>query len=291
MEKNIQRFERWMNLQHYSPNTISEYKRELERFFKFLNDNKLDFESLEMIDIEDFIFSLEVSELTRNRALSAIKSFFKYLNSRGIMSSNPAISVKSVRIRRKNPVFLSEEEYIILMETLMGNAKGFVGLRDKLIIAFLLTTGVRVSEIVGIEFDDVTHDKENKITIEVKRKGQEMDYVYLNNKVGKMFDEYLIERKRIELDTERVFITYRKQPIDRTAVYRIVKKYLYMSGIDKKKMGPHVLRHTFATALMRKNISIYKIKELLNHKNISTTEKYLHVAEDDLRKVVENIDF
>jgi len=280
-----------MKLQHYSPNTISEYKRELSRFLKFVSDNELDIETLEMIDIEDFIFSLEVSELTRNRALSSIKSFYRYLHSRGIISNDPASKVRSVRIRKKNPVFLSEEEYLILMETLMGNAEGFIGLRDKLIIAFLLTTGVRVSEIVGIEFDDISRDKDGRITIEVKRKGQEMDFVYLNNKVGKMFDEYLKERKLKQLETTRVFITYRKQPIDRTAIYRVVKKYLNMSGIDKKKMGPHVLRHTFATALMRKNISIYKIKELLNHKNISTTEKYLHLAEDDLRSVVENIDF
>jgi len=244
-----------------------------------------------MVEIEDFIFSLEIGEMARNRSLSAIKSFFQFLSSRGILSNDPSEKIRSSRITKKNPVFLNEEEYFNLMDSVMNGAQGFIGLRDKAIIAFLLTTGARVSEITGIRFQDIVFDRTGNATIEVLRKGQEMDFLYLNGKVSEILKEYLQERKMIKSNSEYIFLTYRNGVLDRTAVYRLVKKYLEISGIEKNKKGPHILRHTFATALMRKNISLYKIKELLNHKNISTTEKYLHVEENDLRDVVEQIDF
>jgi len=280
-----------MQLQHYSPGTIQEYSRELENFGRFLGENQLEYTDLDMVDIEDYIFSREVAERTRNRSLSAVKSFYRYLVSRGLVGKDPSKDVKSIRVHRKNPVFLSEEEYVILMDTLQDLPEGFAGLRDKTIIALLLTTGVRVSEVVGMEMGNISRDREGRVTLEIQRKGQEMDFVYLNRRVSGMFDTYLEQRRGLGVQSSRVFLSLRNKPLDRTAVYRLVKKYFSMSGIEKKKMGPHVLRHTFATTLMRKNISLYKIKELLNHKNISTTEKYLHLSEEDLKDAVEKIEF
>jgi len=280
-----------MKLQHYSPATIKEYTRELNKFFDFIESESLTFDDLQLIDIEDYVFSKEVNERTKNRTLSSIKSFFNYLTSRGICSKNPAKGVKSIKLRRKNPVFLHEEEYQLLMQTISEQASGFVGLRDRVIVSLLLGTGMRVSEITSMQLGCENKDRTGRYSLEVMRKGQEMDYVYINQKISLLFDQYLHERKRVQADTDFIFLTYRKKPLDRTAVYRMVKKYLEMTGLEKKKMGPHVLRHTFATALMNKDVSLYKIKELMNHKNLSTTQNYLHVMENDLKDVVEKIDF
>lgn len=102
---------RWMKLQHYSPTTIKEYNRELTGFIDYLEAEDLELEDLQLIDIEDFVFSHEVGERAKNRTLSTVKSFFNYLCSRGILAKNPAKDVKLIKIKRKNPVFLQEEEY------------------------------------------------------------------------------------------------------------------------------------------------------------------------------------
>ena len=279
-----------MRLQHYSKTTINEYQREIKRFETFLQTEELEYNELQMVDIEDFIYSLDVSERTKNRALSAIKSFYRYLQSRGMIAENPAEKVRSIRTRKKNPVYLTENEYKLLIQAVNEQSRGFTGLRDRVIIVLLLTTGMRVSEIVSMTFENISLDSGNLYTLEIIRKGQEMDYVYLSRKISQLFEEYLKKRKAINTGSNSVFLTYRLKELDRSAVYRLVKKYFEMTGIDKKKMGPHVLRHTFATTLMRKDVSLYKIKELMNHKNISTTERYLHVDEEDLRDVVEKID-
>jgi site-specific recombinase XerD len=277
-----------MNLQHYSPLTITEYKREIERFLSYLKNQNLQLDALQMPDIEDFIFTIEGTERTRNRTLSAIKSFYRFMTSRGIIAYDPAKAVRSIRVKRKNPVFLSEEEYVSLFR-LFDNGTSINNERDKVLIALLLTTGIRVSEIIGLSFKDISVDSTKRVTLELLRKGQEMDFIYLNTQVSELFCAYLEKRKRMSVDSEKVFLSYRLGTLDRTAVYRLVKKYLNESGIVKNKKGPHILRHTFATTLMKKNISIFKIKELMNHKNITTTEKYLHVVEEDLKDVVEQI--
>jgi len=256
-----------------------------------MESESLELEELQLVDIEDYVFSKDVNERTKNRTLSSIKSFYNYLHSRGIVANNPAKGVKSIKLRRKNPVFLQEDEYQLLMQTISEQATGFVGLRDKTIVSLLLGTGMRVSEITSMQMGCEQKDRTGRYSLEVMRKGQEMDYVYINQKISVLFDEYLHERRARQVDSDYIFLTYRQKPMDRTAVYRMVKKYLEMSGLDKKKMGPHVLRHTFATALMSKDVSLYKIKELMNHKSLSTTQNYLHVMEEDLKDVVEKIDF
>jgi integrase/recombinase XerC len=290
MRKNLERFLRWMRLQHYSPTTIKEYKREITGFIDFFEEKDLEFENLQLIDIEDFVFSHEVGESAKNRTLSAVKSFFNYLCSRGILAKNPAKDVKLIKVKRKNPVFLQEEEYLLLIQTINEQAEGFVGLRDRMIVSLFLATGMRVSEIAGMAFGCEKKSRDGRYVLEVMRKGQEMDFVYMNTAASKLFDHYLHERKKRNVDTDAIFLTYRGKQIDRTAIYRMVKKYFEMTGIAKKKMGPHVLRHTFATTLMSKDVSLYKIKELMNHKKISTTENYLHVMEGDLKDVVEKIE-
>ncbi|MCD6442698.1 MAG: tyrosine-type recombinase/integrase, partial [Thermotogae bacterium] len=152
----------------------------------------------------------------------------------------------------------------------------------------LLSTGLRVSELVNLKVRDVHFDDLGAV-LEVRRKGNRMDLVYLGRENAEVLKRYMSIRSENVKSSEYLFVSRTGKRIDRSMIYRIVKEFFKLSGLRKKKMGPHVLRHTFATMLMRKNVSIYKIKELLNHKRITTTERYLHLVEDDLRKTLEEV--
>lgn len=291
MDRNFERFVRWMGLQNYSEATRNEYTREINRFHAYLQQADLSLSEVEIPEVEDFVISLQVAEMAKNRALSVLRTYFRYLSSRGLIAKDPTTQIKSIKIKKKNPVFLSQEEFMALMETIQANSRGFLGLRDQTIVALFLSTGVRVSELVRIRFQDLQKNQEGLYRIEVTRKGQEMDYLFVNRQTSNLLDLFLESRKEKQAQTDHIFLTKNLNALDRTAVFRLIKKYLTMSGIEKKKMGPHVLRHTFATTLMRKNVSLFKIKSLMNHKNLATTEKYLHVVEDDLRGAVEEIEY
>jgi len=274
---------------NYSESTIKEYERELNRFVKHLDSLKKGIDEVNRIDIEEFIFDLATGDRTRNRTLSVIRSFYKFLNDHDYIADNPARKVDFAKVRNKNPVFLTDEELSKIRAILDEEKDDLFGLRNKVITKLLLATGLRVSELVNLKVEDVDFDDFGAI-LEVRRKGQEMDYVYVNKKTSQDLLKYFNLRKKLSLSHDYLFVTRRFNPLDRTNVYRLVKKILSKAGIEKKKMGPHVLRHTFATLLMKSNVSIYKIKKLMNHKQLTTTERYLHVVEEDLRQTVEEID-
>lgn len=278
-----------LSRKNYSESTIKEYERELNRFIGYLESLGKDVNEADRVDIEEFIFDLNVGDRTQNRTLSVIRSFYRFLYERDYVTDNPAKKIDFAKVRNKNPVFLTNEELSRVKAILDEEKSDLFGLRNKAIIKLLLATGLRVSELVNLRIQDVDFDFHGAV-LEVKRKGQEMDYVYVNKKTSLDLVEYFNLRRKLSLPHDYLFITRRLNPLDRTNVYRLVKGILSKAGIEKKKMGPHVLRHTFATLLMRSNVSIYKIKRLMNHKQLTTTERYLHVVEEDLRQTVEKID-
>ena len=289
MERMMKLFIKNLLRKNYSQATIREYERELKRFMIYIRELDKNIEEVDRFDIEEYIFDLNTADRTRNRTLSVIRSFYKFLQDREYVKNNPARLIDFAKIRTKNPVFLSDEELSKLRKVLDSEQDDLLGLRNKVIIKLLLSTGLRVSELVNLKIDDVSFDESGAI-LEVRRKGQEMDYVYVNKKTTQSLSEYLELRKKLSLLHDYLFVTKNYNPLDRTNVYRMVKNIFSKAGIEKKKMGPHVLRHTFATILMKNNVSIYKIKRLMNHKQLTTTERYLHVVENDLRKTIEKID-
>ncbi|MDI3472464.1 MAG: integrase/recombinase XerD [Thermotogaceae bacterium] len=289
MERMVELFIKNLQRKNYSKATISEYERELHRFIDYLKKLGKDFKEMDRFDVEEYIFDLNIADRTQNRALSVIRSFCKFLQDRGYITENPAKQVEFAKVRTKNPVFLTDEELTKLRKVLEAEKDDLIGLRNKTIVKLFVSTGLRVSELVNLKVEDVNLDDSGAV-LEVRRKGQEMDYVYVNKKTTQDLAKYLNLRKKMSLSHNYLFISKNYRPLDRSNVYRLVKNIFFKAGIEKKKMGPHVLRHTFATILMKSNVSIYKIKRLMNHKQLSTTERYLHVVEDDLRKTVEEID-
>ena len=287
MRNLVEKFVKELRRKAYSNLTIEEYRREIVRFQRFLSKKKKDLLRVDQEDVEEFLYSLNLSPRTMNRTVSALRRFYKFLKSRKLMDDNPMEGVGFSKVSEENPVFLNEKEFRILKEKLnLVENEDFLSVRNKMIVRILLATGLRVSELVNLKIRDLHFDDLGAV-FEVKRKGNRMDLVYLGKENARILKRYL--KIREDLPSEYLFVSRNGRKMDRSMVYRIVREFLESLGLKKRKMGPHVLRHTFATMLMRRNVSIYKIKELMNHKRITTTEKYLHLVEEDLRKTLEEV--
>ena len=224
--------------------------------------------------------------VSRGRKLATLKSFFKYLVADGKVKADPAALVKMPKIKQKEPSFLTEQEYKRLLRTVQKNATKYFKLRDTGIINLLLGMGLRLSELVGLNVGSVNFEDG---TIKVARKGNQERILPANDDVMISVQRYLKTRDDLSF-TAPLFLSKRKQRIDGGSVWYLVKKYLRQAQIEKDKLSPHTLRHTFATILLKQGENVLTIKELLSHRNLRTTERYLHITGEDLKTAVGKID-
>ncbi len=285
----LQMFTDELRRREYSRGTIKEYQREIMRFMTFISNKRIT--AVKKRDIDAFLSSLKCGSRAKNRTLSSLRSFFGYLKDAGIIGENPAKFVKMARIGNRRISFLTSLEYKTLIGVITedDDGKDFLKMRNRCLMILLLVTGLRASEITNVRLKNIVFD-ERGANIDLMRKGGHIDRIYVNKRASILLKEYVERRREYSPESEYLFISNNQKKLDRTMVYKIVRDAMKRSGIRKEKMSPHVLRHTFATILIRNNVSLYKIKELLNHRSITTTEKYLHVVEDDLKDAVETID-
>lgn len=290
-----------------SSNTVIGYRIDLTMLFRFLKLYKglcskdIEFGEIDTSDIgDDIINKITLSDLyaflsftenqrnnsayARSRKVAAIKSFFKFLNTKTkILTENPASDLERPKINKRNPVYLTLEESKNLLNSIDSKNKYYR--RDLCIITLFLNCGLRLSELCSI---DISRIKEDTLTI--VGKGNKERTVYLNNSCLKVLSEYLSERNNQEILTEHrdaLFISERKCRINKRTVEKIVKKYIEAAGLDKSRYSPHKLRHTAATLMYKHgNVDIRSLQKILGHENISTTQIYTHVDDDKLRQAV-----
>lgn len=290
----IDQFRDYLTIERaYSPQTISAYSRDLRGFEKYLveHGNKLDLAEVEQADIVGFLAYLASSKggkqpniaNTRARKLASIRSFFTFLRKRKILAINPADDIDVPVIPTKEAEYLTETEYLKLLQTIRDSASPFYKTRDLLIVSLFLTCGLRVSELVGIELDDL--DLIDK-TIKVHRKRNKLEKLPINDEVAQLFKEYLAIRP--EVSSSSVFISKKHTGMRANSVFLMVRKYLRMAGI-KKNRSCHLLRHTCFSSMLAKGVSLFVIKELASHVNISTTQRYLHLNNTQVRSAVQTI--
>ena len=223
--------------------------------------------------------------ISRGRKLATLKSFFKYLLSEGKVKLNPASQVKMPKVQRKEPSYLTEQEYRRLLRIVQKNATKYFRARDTAIVTLLLGMGLRLSEAVELDVGNINFDDG---TIKVTRKGNHERILPVNDEVIISLNRYLKTRKDTTAQ-QPLFLSKRNQRIDSGSVWHLVKKYLKQAQIEKDKLSPHTLRHTFATVLLKQGENILTIKELLSHSNLRTTERYLHLNCEDLKSAVNKI--
>ncbi len=298
-----------------SPNSIKEYNYDLAMFLKFIKmhfnlTKETDFSKIEIKDLSfDVIKKIELDDIhaflgyltttyhsksaTRARKISTIRIFFKYLSQdasqKFLLDHNPALNLKTPKKDKRLPKYLSLDESKRLLDV-ASNEDNRNCERDYAITTLFLNCGMRLSELVGININDIDFS-ECKMT--VIGKGNKERTIYLNNACMKAISSYLQVRPKVvkhdnKNSEKALFLSERKERISNRTVQYIVNKELMQAGLDSRKYSVHKLRHTAATLMYQYGeVDIRALQELLGHESISTTEIYTHVNSDQVRSAVE----
>ncbi len=298
------------------------YAGDLRIFLNYLGDelnlftipvSKLSFSDLQLIEprhIEMFLDYLSIYErhdrilqnknLGKKRKLSAVRTFFKYLLKHQHINKLPTAIIDTPKIAEKPIIRLDGDEVKVMLNT-VESAKELTkkqteyykhtAQRDAAIIKLLLGTGVRVSECVNINVQDI--DMEHK-SFRVTRKGGKEAILYFSEEVKSALEDYMAQRKTIHAlpgHVEALFLSMQNRRITARAVENLVKKYA-QSAVPLKKITPHKLRSTFGTALYRATGDIYLVADVLGHKDVNTTRKhYADMSEENRKKAADAVDY
>ena len=301
-------------VQNASEKTISEYLLDLRTFFRFMlaREQKIDplskdFEKIDVSNVdleyikhitqEDIFEFLMYADGTRKnlaaakaRKLSALKGFFKYLHTKRMMiDENPAANIETPKRQEALPKFLSIEESLLLLEAVKNDRESKSRTRDYAIITLFLNCGMRVSELVGINMNDI--DREFR-SLTVTGKGNKQRIVYLNSACRDALSDYFMERvsePHAKADTPALFLSNREQRISVKTVQWLVYKYLDLAGLESKHYSVHKLRHTAATLMYQSGqVDVRVLKDILGHEQLNTTQIYTHVSNRSMEEAMEN---
>jgi len=272
-----------------SYHTRRSYLSDLEQFREFLLKNGVDKPcDVDQVVIRTFLASLyrgKTKKVTISRKVASLRAFFKFLLREGVVRYNPAQMVQAPKTDKYLPSFLSIDEVFSLLKVKFE--PGLSGLRDRAIIEFLYSAGVRVSELTGLNVTDV--DFSNGLA-KVRGKGRKERIVPVGGPALSALRVYIDGRaetgknKTGTNDESPLFLNRAGSRLTPRSVRRIIDKYITLSGVGKK-ISPHALRHTFATHLMDAGADLRVIQELLGHESLSTTQKYTSVSVTRLMEV------
>lgn len=272
----------------YSKHTITSYKKDIEDFISFL---ELEYESLSLNQVNFQILRFFVSFLTNrglssrsiNRKITAIKSFYEYKLKNGLVDVSPARGLQLLKVEKKVQVPFSEKEIESLLDNLEVFPNDFIGLRDRLIIELLYSTGVRRSELTNISWDDID---ENQKTIKIFGKGSKQRIVPIIESLSKSLFNFKKEtHKKFTLLPSKIFVNDQGKVITQNVVYNVVNSY-FSRVSTKQKKSPHILRHSFAVHLLDSGAEINAIKELLGHTTLASTQVYLSANINKMKQVI-----
>ena len=269
-----------------SPQTVQTYEESLRAFDSYLTfrDNGLSIDSVDTDLIRDWRESLMDkgnSASTINKNLSALRSFYRFALKRGLVKKDPAHAVTGPKKSKPLPQFLREGEMDRLLDGLEWDSS-FNNVRARTILILFYETGLRRSELVGLDDKDVDYDAAQ---LKVTGKRNKQRIVPFGAELAEQLKSYQVVRKEKFGETcGAMFLSDKGERISGEQVYLIVRKYLSMVT-SLKKRSPHVLRHTFATAMLNNGAGLEAIKNLLGHASVSTTEIYTHTTFEQLKRI------
>lgn len=281
MEKYIEKFMRYLEIEkNYSKHTILNYKLDLQDFKKFVGDTDLD--KVDYLALRKYLAVLKEKNLatrTVGRRLSALRSFFKFLIRDGLLKTNPILILSSPKLEKHLPAFMTEEEVTRLIEAAFPkNELDELGLRNRAILETFYSTGMRISELVGLSLNDI--DFIGGI-IKVMGKGRKERIVPIGETATGAIRKYLDKRKK---QADALFLNKNGKRITARGVRGVVGKYIRRVGI-RQGVSAHTLRHSFATHLLNRGADLRTVQELLGHANLSTTQIYTHLTTEKLKSV------
>ena len=265
---------------NFSNNTIKSYMTDLNKFKNFLNDDNYDINKISRKQIRAFLsseFDKKYSDRTIARRLASLKSYFKFMVKSEQISSNPSDNIRSPKIARSLPNFIDQKIIDSLMDSPDDNTA--IGLRDKAMLELFYSTGMRLSELVSLNHGSV--DYKNNL-IRLFGKGSKERLVPFGNRAKLYLKKYTISRKNKDFN-KPLFITKREKRISKRTVQRRISMYIKLVA-DGNQLGPHILRHSFATHLIENGAGIRTVKDLLGHSNLSSTQIYTHIQPEKIKQ-------
>jgi integrase/recombinase XerD len=269
-----------------SANTVAAYQRDLAKFNVFAQKRKLGLEGVKRDDLVDFLASLYREKLesrTVARHLVTLRNFFRFAQVQELIAADPSLNLESPKIRRTLPGYLRLEEVERLLT--QPDAKTALGLRDRAMLEVLYSTGLRVSELIGLRVTDL----DSKVgCIRCIGKGDKERIVPAGRKALGMVEKYLRDGRPKLLgkgvSSQALFVNRRGGSLSRVGVWKILSAYGRRAGL-RVALTPHMLRHSFATHLLERGADLRSVQLMLGHADISTTQIYTHVVEERLKQI------
>jgi tyrosine recombinase XerC len=278
MRKNIDEFLDYLRYErNASVHTVAAYRRDLLQLAVYLEGRKIRLSQVDNIVLRGWLAELHDRGLSKTsvaRKLAAVRSFFQYCLKRRICDDNPASVVTRPKLDSPVPGFLTEGEIGQFLD--LPDKDDRLGPRDRAIFELFYATGIRVSELVGLDLGDVGLDER---LIRVRGKGKKERIVPFGRTAAECLSAYLEKRLTLmkgNFDEPAVFLNYRGERITARSVERLVSKYIRKTSV-RRKISPHSLRHSFASHLLGRGADLRVIQELLGHESLGTTQKYTHI--------------
>ena len=284
----IERFLEYIEVERrYSPHTVTSYRKDLTDFSTFLlkTESHQDFKQVDKKIIRNFMTELSASKISKrsiNRKLSSLRSFFLFLLKVGDVATSPLESIQSLKFYAEKQIPFSEEEMVEL-EAMEVKPKNGSFLKE-IIIETLYQTGMRKAELTNLLFNNVDFSKKE---IKVIGKGNKSRIIPISEKLIQSFKLYLTKRKALEASEMYFFVSEKGQKVNDKFVYSAVNSYLSLVT-SKTKRSPHILRHSFATHVLENGAEISKVKKLMGHSSLASTQVYTTANIEQLKKVFNN---
>jgi len=297
-------------IQGHSKRTVDEYFLDLRNFFRYLKQSRnpvlqgkalneidildvdLDFvKKVTLTDIYDYMGYLSrdrvqnqrdrnpeygLNAASRARKIATIRSFYKYLTVKAhLLDENPVKDMDSPKLKKTLPKYLTLDESVRLLESVQGKNQE----RDYCILTLFLNCGLRISELVGLNLNDIQGE-----ALHVLGKGNKMRVVFLNDACKSALDAWLaVRRPIVGRDQNALFLSSQDERISRSTVHAMVKKRLSEAGLNASEYSSHKLRHTAATLMLQNGVDVRAVQEVLGHEHLNTTEIYTHIDNEALR--------
>ncbi|MBO6266927.1 MAG: tyrosine recombinase XerC [Synergistaceae bacterium] len=294
----------------HSKRTVDEYFLDLRNFFRYLKQTRdpslkgCELNEIDIMDVDlEFVKSVSLTDIygymtylsrdrvlhqnsrsseyglnaaSRARKISTIRSFYGYLTNKvHLIEQNPVKDMDSPKLRRTLPKYLTLDESIHLLDTVDGMNRE----RDYAILTIFLNCGLRISELCGLNRNDIQDE-----ALRVLGKGNKVRIVYLNEACIHALNDYLAVRRPITgRDQNALFLSSRNERISKSTVHALVKKHISAAGLDSSQYSSHKLRHTAATLMLQNGVDVRAVQEVLGHEHLNTTEIYTHIDNEALR--------
>lgn len=267
-------------------NTLIAYRTDLMQFGAYLAASGQDALTIQQPQIIEYLESMaaggEIAGATLHRKLSSLRSFYVYLRREGEIETDPTADVKAPAQAKKLPSVLSRSEVSHLIDQVKGSDP--ISTRDRALLELMYASGLRVSEVIGLEVSDIDFDEG---ILRARGKGKKERIVPVGRQALLSIRIYLrAGRRALTKDRPQkcLFVNFRGGQLTRQGLYKIVRKYAALAGLEER-MSPHTLRHTFATHLLNGGCDLRSVQEMLGHADVSTTQTYTHLSTERLKDV------